>query len=55
MSDRVFPALIRTPEERESCLEELVDLAKCQSLGWGALYCHNDESDVGVRRLFRSP
>lgn len=55
MSDRVLPALIRTPEEREPRLEELVDLAQCQPLGWGALDCHDDESNVGVRRLFRSP
>lgn len=55
MPDGVLPALIRAPEEREASLEELVDLAECQSFGGGALYCHNDESDVGVRRLFRSP
>lgn len=55
MPDRVFPALIRAPEEWEASLEELVDLTECQSFGGGALYGHNDESDVGIRRLFRSP
>lgn len=55
MPDRVFPALIRSPEEREASLEELVDLTECQPFGGRALDGHNDERDVGVRRLFRSP
>lgn len=55
MPDRVLPALIGAPEEWKASLEELVDLTECQSFGGGALYCHDDESDVGVRRLFRSP
>lgn len=55
MPDRVLPTLIRTPKEREASLEELVDLAEGQALGGRALDGHDNEGDVGVRRLLRPP
>lgn len=53
--DGVLPALVGAPEEGEASLEELVDLAQRQPLGGGALDRHDDQSNVGVRRLLRPP
>ena len=51
VSHRVLPALVRSAEEGEPLLQELVDLAQCTPLCWCRLYGHDDEGDIGVRRL----
>lgn len=53
--DRVLPTLVRPPEERESLLEERVDLAEGEALGGRVLDGHDYEGDVRVRRLLLAP
>uniref|UniRef100_A0A670J005 Methenyltetrahydrofolate synthase domain-containing protein n=1 Tax=Podarcis muralis TaxID=64176 RepID=A0A670J005_PODMU len=53
VAHRVLPALVRAAEEREAALQELVDLAQRQALGRRALDSHDNQGDVGVRRLLR--
>lgn len=49
--DRVLPALLVLPVEREQVHDELVDLAQREHLARRVLDGHRDERDVRVRRL----
>lgn len=41
VSDRIFPALVRTPKKREASLEELINFTQRQPFGRRALYRHD--------------
>lgn len=48
MPDRVLPALLVLPIEREQVHDELVDLGQREHLGGRVLDGHGDQADVGV-------
>lgn len=51
MPDRVLPALLILPIEREQIHDELIDLREGQHLVRCILYRHGDQADVRIRRL----
>lgn len=55
VSDGVFPSLVRSPEEREAGLQELVDFTQSEPFARRALNRHHDQGDVGVGGLLGAP
>ena len=51
VADRVLPALLVLPIEREQVHDKLVDFAEREHFGRRVLYGHCDERDVGIGRL----
>jgi len=55
VADRVLPALVRTSEERETLLQEGVNFAEGEPLGWRTLDGHDNEGDVGIWWFLLTP
>lgn len=51
MSHRIFPTLVRSPEERKPLLEKRIYFTERQSFGRRMLNSHNDQGDIRIRRL----